>query len=81
MLDRFLRPANWHEQNPDKKEGASPGPALECLNAFQQPEGEMFAFLRPLSLGDVRKIDLHQLATQPGRGYLQFLADWYNRPE
>ena len=107
MLDRFLRPANWHEQNPDKyverdyrdirrkfwsqvnqerhaveKEGASPGPALECLNAFQQPyEGELWSFLRPATLGDVRRIDLHRLAAQPGKGYLRFLADWYNCPE
>lgn len=102
-LDRFLRPANWHEQDPDeyverdykeirKKfwsrvnqerhavtyEGASPGPALACLNAFQRPGGELMAFLHPASLGDVRRIDLHPLATQLGKGYLLFLADWYN---
>ena len=105
-LDRFLLPANWHEQNPDeyverdykeirKKfwsrvnqerhavtyEGASPGPALACLNAFQRPGRELMAFLHPVSLGDVRKIDLHLLATQPGKVYLQFLTDWYNYSE
>ena len=107
MLDRFLHPEHWHDQNPDeyverdykdirrkfwskvnqerhaeRDESASPGPALECLNAFQQPyEGELWSFLRPATLGDVRRIDLHQLAAQPGKGYLQFLADWYNCPE
>ena len=107
MLDRFLRPEHWHDQNPDeyverdykdirrkfwskvnqerhaeRDESASPGSALECLNAFRQPyEGELWSLLRPATLGDVRRIDLHQLAAQPGKGYLQFLADWYNCPE
>ena len=74
--------AFWSQINKERhavaEKGAVPGPALACLNAFQQPEGELMAFLRPVSLGDVRRIDLHQLATQPGKGYLQFLADWYN---
>lgn len=56
------------------------GPALDVLYAFRQKEFVALIGSKP-NLGDVRRVDIKEIAEKPSAGFLRFLADWYNSLE
>ena len=49
------------------------GPTLAVLYRFK---GSELPFFDTPNLGNIRRIDLNQIAAEPSTGYLQFLTDW-----
>ncbi|MBO6290748.1 MAG: hypothetical protein J6N51_00595, partial [Selenomonas sp.] len=56
------------------------GPALDVLYAFRQEEIAALMGNTP-NLGDVRRVDVKEIADEPSGEFLRFLTDWYNSLE
>lgn len=62
-------------------DGAMPhGSALDVLYAFRQKELAAFMGNTP-NLGDVRRVDVKEIAERPSAEFLRFLTDWDNSLE
>lgn len=62
-------------------DGALPhGPALDVLYAFRQKETAILMGNTP-NLGDVRRVDVKEIAEKPSKEFVRFLTDWYNQSQ
>ena len=62
-------------------DGALPhGPALDVLYVFRQKEVAALLGSTP-NLGDVRRVNVKEIAEKPSAEFLRFLTDWYNSLE
>ena len=53
-------------------------PALKTLYAFRQDDSFKLLFGDPPNRGNIKRIDLEKLATEPSEGFMRFLTELYN---